>query len=219
MTPVNSKDETPGGGRRFLLIIAGLAVLSLALTLLIFGGSWFGSDTSDDTPLLQSLPAFSGTPESAIVPLERELAELPTAGSVAPDFALSDLDGNTVRLGDLRDRPVILNFWASWCAPCRLEMPELEQVQQDLGDSGLVVLLINQEESPDRVRAFSDELGLTTPTLLDGEGQVGRAYGAFFLPSTVFVGPDGMVSAVHRGIISRSQIDGYLNDMQPGTGG
>jgi peroxiredoxin len=82
-----------------------------------------------------------------------------------------------------------------------------------------VVLLINQEESPDRVRAFSDELGLTSPTLLDGEGQVGKAYGAFFLPSTVFVGPDGLVTAVHRGIISRSQIDGYLDSMQVETGG
>jgi cytochrome c biogenesis protein CcmG, thiol:disulfide interchange protein DsbE len=218
MTPTNPQDETPGGGRGFLLIVAGLAVFSLALTLLIFGDSWFGND-STDTPLLQSIPAFSGTPESAVAPLESELAELPTAGSVAPDFALLDLDGNTVRLGELRDRPVIINFWASWCAPCRLEMPELEQVQQDLADSGLVVLLINQEESPDRVRAFSDELGLTSPTLLDGEGQVGKAYGAFFLPSTVFVGPDGLVTAVHRGIISRSQIDGYLDSMQVETGG
>lgn len=218
MTPANSQQETPGGGRRFFLIIAGMAILSLALALVIFGDSWFGRDTSD-APLLQSIPAFSGTPESAVVPLERELAELPVAGSVAPDFALNDLDGNTVRLGDLRDRPVILNFWASWCAPCRVEMPELEAVQQELADSGLVVLLINQEESPDRVRAFSDELGLTTPTLLDGEGQVGRAYGAFFLPSTVFIDPDGTVTGVHRGIISRRQIDDYLALMNEEAGG
>lgn len=214
--PTNT--ETPGSKWRLPLILAGLVLFSLALTLLIFGGNWQSSQ-ENSPPLLQSIPSFSGTPESAVVPLDSELAELPAAGSRAPDFALLDLAGDTIRLSDFNNRPVILNFWATWCGPCRVEMPELEQAGIDYADEGLAVLLINQQESPERVRAFAEQLGLTAPTLLDSETQVGRAYGAFFLPSTVFVGPDGVVTAVHRGIISRSQLDSYLVDMGVGDGG
>lgn len=211
MTP-GDLPVTPGNGRRILLILTGLLLFGAALAWLIFGAGWLGDDPAEE-PLLQSIPAFSGTPESAVAPLDSELAELPVTGSVAPDFALVDLAGNTVRLSDYRDRPVILNFWASWCGPCRLEMPELEQAQLDYDRNGLVVLLINQQESPEQVQAFADELGLTAPVLLDSETQVGEAYGAFYLPSTVFIGPDGVVSAIHRGIISRSQLEDYLAGM------
>jgi peroxiredoxin len=211
MTPANSAD-TGGGNRRVLLTIGGLVLLGIAITLLILIGGWFNGGENNN-PLLESIPAFSGTPESAVAPLDPELADLPVAGSPAPDFTLNDLDGNTIRLSDYRDQPVILNFWATWCGPCRVEMPELEQVQQDYADAGLVVLLVNQQESPERVKAFAEELGLTAPIVLDSETQVGEAYGAFFLPSTVFVGLDGSVSAFHRGIITRGQIEAYLAEM------
>lgn len=217
MTPSNSHGA-PESGRRLLLIIAGLIVLGLALVLLLSGRGRIGGETGDE-PLLQSIPAFSGTPESAVAPLDPDLADLPVAGSLAPEFALPDLEGETVRLSDFRDRPVVLNFWATWCGPCRLEMPELDQAQSDYNDAGLAILLINQQESPERVRAFAEELGLSTPILLDSETQAGRAYGAFYLPSTVFIGPDGVVSAIHRGIISRDQLDGYLADMGVEAGG
>lgn len=211
MTPADSP-VTPGGGRRFLLVVAGLIVLGLALALFLLGGDWLAGG-NDETPLLQSIPAFRGTPESAIAPLDPELADLPAPGSPAPDFALADLDGNEVRLSDYQDQPVILNFWATWCAPCRVEMPELEQAKRDYANNDLAVLLVNQQESPERVQSFADELGLTAPMLLDSETKVGQAYGAFYLPFSVFIGPDGVVSAIHRGIISRSQIDAYLAEM------
>jgi peroxiredoxin len=89
-------------------------------------------------------------------------------------------------------------------------MPELQQAQQDYEAQNLVVLTVNESESAEQVRDFFDELGLTMPAVLDSDGDVGNAYGAAFLPSTIFINPDGIITAMHRGIISRSQIDGYL---------
>ena len=124
-------------------------------------------------------------------------------------------DGATVRLPDLRGQWVLVNFWATWCAPCRVEMPELARAAADYADRGLVVLPVNQEETAEQVRDFYDELALDLPSLLDSKAEVGMAYGAFFLPSTVIIGPDGLVSAYHRGIISSQEIDDYLADILP----
>ena len=115
-----------------------------------------------------------------------------------------------MRLSDYLGRPVVLNFWATWCAPCRLEMPELERAAGDYAGRDLAVLTVNQDETAEQVSDFFTEVGLTLPALLDTGGAVGAAYGAFFLPTTVIIGPDGLVSAVHRGILSREELDDYL---------
>ena len=193
---------------RWLLIAFGLAALALAAALLFYAYSRANRDES-----LQSIPAFEGTAESGVAPLAAGGGELVEAGSVAPDFELPDVNGDMVRLSDFAGRPVILNFWATWCAPCRVEMPALQEAQAEFGDDGPVVLTINQEESAERVTEFFDEVGLTLPALLDAEAEVGMAYSAIFLPTTVIVGPDGIVSAVHRGVISREEVDGYLGQL------
>jgi len=212
MRPEESRETID---RRWWLIPAGLVLLVIAAAVVVFGPRLLNGPVGAP---LQSIPPFNGTPQSGLAPLETNLAELPDVGSVAPDFALVDLNGDAVRLSDFEGRPVLLNFWATWCAPCRVEMPELARAAADYADRGLVVLPVNQEETAEQVRDFYDELGLDLTALLDSKAEVGVAYGAFFLPSTVIVGPDGVVSAYHRGIISREQIDGYLADILP-TGG
>ncbi|MCW5863276.1 MAG: TlpA family protein disulfide reductase [Anaerolineae bacterium] len=189
--------------RRLWLIPIGLALLLLAAIAVVFGPRLLGGRGA----ALQSIPAFSGTAESGGILGEAE--GLPEPGETAPDFALPDLAGETVQLSDLGGRPVVLNFWATWCAPCRLEMPMLEQAAADGGDA-LAVLTINQGETAEQVSAFFDEVGLSLPALLDSDSEVGRAYGAVYLPSTFIIGPDGIVSAVHHGILSREELDGYL---------
>ncbi len=189
--------QEPQGTSRAVLVAFGLAALALAGALLFYAYGRAGDEPA--TPLV-SIPAFAGTAESGIAPLQTDLDGLPEAGSVAPDFELADLNGETVRLSDYIGRPVVLNFWATWCAPCRLEMPELERAQAEFGEGGTIVLTINQEESAEQVSEFFDEVGLTLPALLDSHADVGTAYGAFFLPTTVIVGPDGVVAAVHRNI-------------------
>ena len=190
--------------RRLWLLPAGLALLLLAAAVVVFGPRLLG----DEGAPLASIPAFDDTAEGSSV--TSGLEDLPAPGRPAPEFALPDLDGNTVRLSDLSGRPVVLNFWATWCAPCRLEMPELARAAADYADQGLVVLAINQDESAEQVGDFLTEVGLSLTALLDAGGEVGAAYGAFFLPTTVIVGPDGIVGAVHRGILSRAALDDYL---------
>jgi len=213
MTPTDPQDTQ--GAPRWLLATFGLAALALAGALLIYA---YGRFSEPESEPLQSIPAFSGTTESAVAPLVVDTDALPEAGSDAPDFELPDVNGDLVRLSDYHGRPVVLNFWATWCAPCRLEMPELERARAEFGESGPAVLTINQGESAEQVNAFFDEVGLTLPALLDGEGDVGTVYGAFFLPMTVIVDPDGVVTAIHRGMISRDELNGYLSEIGPAEG-
>ncbi len=204
--------ENSSGPPRWLLIFVGLAALALAASLLYWG---YGRLRDEPGEALRSIPAFSGTPESGLGSLSLDTENLPRPGDPAPDFELLALSGETVRLSDYLGRPVILNFWATWCAPCRLEMPELQRAQAEFGDEGPLVLTINQEESAERVGEFLDEVGLTLPALLDSDAGVGKTYGAFFLPTTVIVDQDGRVAAIHRGMISRDQLNDYLSQPAP----
>jgi len=200
-------DEQQTTDRRLWLIPLGLALLVVAAAVVVFGPRLRGEE---GVPL-ESIAPFDDTSQGDAV--TSGLEDLPQPGRPAPEFALPDLEGETVRLSDFAGRPVILNFWATWCAPCRVEMPELERVAADYAGAGLVVLTINQEETAEQVGDFFSEVDLTLPALLDADGDIGAAYGAYFLPSTVIVGPDGVVSAYHRGIISREEIDAYLDAM------
>lgn len=206
---------------RALLVAFGLAALLLAAALLYYAYGRLSAPDEVDS-LLQSIPAFSSTTESGMTSLQIDPVSVPQAGDPAPDFELALLDGDTFRLSDHRGRPVILNFWATWCAPCRVEMPELQRAQAafeeaDAADAPMV-LTVNEQESAERVGEFFNEVGLTLPALLDTEGDVGATYGAFFLPTTVIIGPDGVVVGVHRGMISRDQLDAYLATIEPTEG-
>lgn len=211
---MSSGESTPSGDgqlRTVLLLFAGVAVLVIGLIVLF--NSDFSSGDGEERGLA-SLPAFSQTTTLGLAESSRS-APLPVVGDTALDFTLEDLDGNLVTLSDLRGRPVVLNFWATWCPPCRLEMPELQATQRDYAAQDVVVLTVNQSETGDQVRDFFNEVGLTMPALLDRDGQVGDAYGAAYLPSTIFIDPNGQITAMHRGIISRSQIDGYMVRILP----
>lgn len=219
MTKPDSPNTKGDGVPPLALALFGLAALLLAGALMFW--AYRSSRGGDDAVALQSLPPYDGgaagaTTESGGFGLT--LDDIAREGDMAPDFELVNLDGETVRLSDYAGRPVILNFWATWCAPCRVEMPELQRAHDAFGDEGPVMLTINQEESAAQVGDFFNEIGLSLPALLDPKGKVGLAYGAFFLPTTVIVGPDGTVVAVHRGMISRDMLDQYLGKIAPAEG-
>lgn len=111
----------------------------------------------------------------------------------APDFTLRDLRGNTVRLQDFRGKVVFLNFWATWCPPCRLEMPTMEELHKEFSDRGLVVLAVNFRESQDDVRSFVKQHGLTFTTLLDEQEMAFGLYRAWSLPTTYLINKNGEV--------------------------
>ena len=108
-------------------------------------------------------------------------------GIAAPDFTLEDLSGKRVSLKQFRGRVVFLNFWATWCVPCREEMPAMEKLHRELKDEGLEVVAVNFKENSQQVRKFFDELGLTFTALLDKDGAVSEEYGVWSLPLSYFI--------------------------------
>ena len=116
-------------------------------------------------------------------------------GMIAPDITLQAIDGSQTTLSSLRGKVVLLNLWASWCPPCRAEMPALNRVAARYGDAGLTVLGVNatSQDNEANARAFAREQGLTFPILLDRHGDAARAYRLRSLPTTYFIGPDGVI--------------------------
>ena len=196
-------------GRSPLFLFAGFMLLGIALALLFFGGELF--DRDDGGSILQQVPQLENRgSDTAVLPNNTDPLDV---GSLAYDFTLQDLDGNSHTLSDFRGRPVIINFWATWCAPCRIEMPELQAAYERYQDAGLVILALDNDESPDAVRSFFyDEMDLTFTPLLDDGADVANLYSVFNFPSTYFVNADGKITAVHRGPMLESQIDGYMAD-------
>jgi thiol-disulfide isomerase/thioredoxin len=122
---------------------------------------------------------------------EATYAVSPWQGAV-PSLQAVDTQGKTWRLSDLRGRAVLLNFWASWCEPCRAEMPTLQQIADLYGPDKLLVLAINFKEHPTRAIQFAASTGLSLPVLLDPQGQTARAWGVKVFPTTVLVDRQGL---------------------------
>lgn len=144
-----------------------------------------------------------------------------TLGAVAPDFTLPDLfDAETTyTLSAYQGQPVILNFWASWCVPCRREMPALQQTAAHYKADGLVLLGMNQTylDTLSEARAFVEELGLTFPTTRDDDGSIGaRAYQVVGIPTTVFITAEGDVAHIQIGELSLEQITAYTEQLMAG---
>ncbi|HEY2990653.1 MAG TPA: redoxin domain-containing protein [Candidatus Binatia bacterium] len=109
----------------------------------------------------------------------------------APDFTLEDISGKRVRLHDLKGKAVFLNFWATWCVPCRQEMPLMQKLHEEFKDRGLEIVAVNFRESKPEVEKFFAEFGLKFTSLLDSDGAVSEQYGAWSLPLTYFINRRG----------------------------
>lgn len=126
-------------------------------------------------------------------------------GQLAPDFALKDLEGKVVRLSDHAGKKVVLNFWASWCPPCRAEMPHLQAYHERYGEEGITLIGINLttlESGISPVRSFVQDKGLTFPVVLDETGDVKAKYQVKAYPTTYVLDEKGIVRAVHRGVLN-----------------
>jgi cytochrome c biogenesis protein CcmG/thiol:disulfide interchange protein DsbE len=127
-------------------------------------------------------------------------------GDRAPDFALADLDGEPVRLADYAGRPVLVNFWASWCLPCVEEFPVLAEALETHADIGLAVIGIVYRDRSEAARAFGNQLGATWPLVMDPGERVARAYGVFGPPESWLIGPDGVVVSRHIGPFTADEL-------------
>jgi peroxiredoxin len=133
----------------------------------------------------------TGTSTSGLIPA-------PQQGFLAPDFELKTTTGETIRLSDLHGQGVLVNLWATWCPPCRAEMPAIEKIYNEYKDDGLVVLAINMtyQDTFSNIAPFVHEYDLTFPILLDETGSVGSAYQLRSLPSSFFINREGIINEV-----------------------
>ena len=122
--------------------------------------------------------------------------------SAAPDFTLHVMDGPNLRLKEQRGRVVMVNFWATWCGPCRQEMPQLNRLYEKYKASGFVLLGVNVDDDQRKAAEVAGKLGVTFPVLLDTDKVVSKLYDLSTMPSTVIIDRDGKVRYVHRGYLT-----------------
>lgn len=148
-----------------------------------------------------------------------------SVGDEAPDFQLLSLEGRRVALSDLRGEGVVLNFWATWCPPCRREMPLLESAWQEYRSKGVVIVGVDVGESQDTVRPFVGSMGLSYPIWTNAEPGSGEfddtndllnRFGGVGLPTTVFIDADGVIRKVYIGELSRGLLAKWLPKLVPG---
>lgn len=171
-----------------VLLIAGLAAGALAGRL---GGGRSGE-------------GGDGSRRSAVV-----RASTPEVGRVLPDFELATLDGRRVRADDLLGKPAFINFWATWCPPCRAEMPDIQAIYDERGRD-INILAINEDEPESLVRSFIDEMKLSLPVALDVGGEVHGGWNFNTLPTSIITDKDGRICFIAPGMISRSMMDEAL---------
>ena len=183
LTPPLNRESTPGARRQGRLAAAFLMMAGVLVILIAFTLS----------ALARRLPG-----------------ELPQVGRPLPDFNLPDLNGRAVRLSDYSGQPVLINFWASWCPPCRAEMPDLEALYTEHQTEGLVILAINSGESQSIAAAFAEEYGLSFPVLLDENAALSDQWMINNLPTTILVGRDGLVKVIRVGLLRSEQIESAI---------
>ncbi len=140
----------------------------------------------------------------------------PQEGFTAPDFSLPDLQGSAFTLSQFRGRPVLINFWTTWCPYCREEIDALEKTHHRYADQGVVVLAVDVQEKAETVISFAQELDLTLPILLDQDASTVRSYSTMVIPTSFFVDQQGVVSFIHTGPLTEEIIDTYLTDLLDG---
>lgn len=138
---------------------------------------------------------------------------VPEVDHVAPGFSLTAPDGTRISLADLRGQAVLVNFWGTWCPPCRAEMPAIQAAYERYHDRGFTVLAVNTGEQPELVASFAKTFGLTFPTLLDHDGQVVESYRVNGFPTSFFIDQQGIVRTIYRGPMSDDVIATAVEDL------
>ncbi|MBC7236555.1 MAG: redoxin domain-containing protein [Chloroflexi bacterium] len=165
-------------------------------------------------PKITLLPIVSATPAARPSPL------LPTMnptrsqgrdpGQTAYEFALQTVTGETIALSDLRGKVVMLNFWASWCGPCQIEIPHMIKLYDEFHAQGFEILAVNLREDPARVSSFVQRLGMDFPVVLDTDGRVGAAFFVRAIPTSFFLDKEGTIQFVHQGTLSEQMLRSYI---------
>lgn len=198
-----------------IVLVGVLLGLALGSRYLGSGAESRASTTGGAGSSVLESGAYATLPPGAPTP-NPESGGAPAVGRPAPDFTLAVLGDGEITLSDLKGRPVLINFWASWCPPCRVEMPDLVRAFEQHEDQGFIILGIDltfQDSVPD-VRAFVEEFEMSFPVLLDETGEVtAEKYRLLGLPMSVFVDREGIIRRIHIGAMTGEQIDEFVAEI------
>lgn len=188
--------------------ILGLSLVGLLIILLAIGVVQRQAEEK------QSAERLNEGSDVEFLPTDEGLAK----GETAPDFELTTLDGETARLSDYKGKKVILNFWASWCPPCRAEMPDMQKYYEDQADEEnveiLAVNLTTEDRGMDKITAFIEEFNLTFPVPMDSEGDIGKLYQAVAIPTTYMIDTEGKVRNKIVGPMSEQMMEEFVGNME-----
>ena len=187
-----------------------LLILCLAFALVLIGAGALYNSLADDVQLggLATMPPETqpATEENTVPPEPTgettkvtEATEPPA--NIAPDFTMLDMDGNEVTLESFFGKPIVLNFWASWCGPCKMEMPDIQKFYEEYGED-IHFLLVSVDDSLDTAKAFIAENGYTFPVYFDASSMGAYTYGASSIPLTFFIDAEGNLTAYYMGAMS-----------------
>jgi peroxiredoxin len=176
----------------------------LTLGLLALALSACASATPPAGPAVQHTIA----PESKLVG-DTAPADIPQVGQPAPDFQYTMPDGSTHTLAQLHGKKVLVNFWATWCGPCRSEMPDLQKALGEAGDA-VVVLGVNKAQELKEIAPFADELRISFPLIANQAGDIASRYGAQNLPTSYFINSDGTIGLRKTGVMNYTFIKAHL---------
>jgi cytochrome c biogenesis protein CcmG/thiol:disulfide interchange protein DsbE len=190
-------DPADRRGLRAVLLVGIVAVGGLALTLLLFP-PWGGSGEDADTAVVGGHPLF---------------------GQQAPEIDLRSIEGERVTLSALRGRPVLINFWATWCPPCREEFPLMVQAYADHAEDGLEILGILHDDAAEGAGAFAADQGANWPVLLDPDDAAWDAYRGVAMPTSFFVDGEGVVRAFSLGAFTETGLAAQLATILPENAG
>lgn len=184
--------------KRYLLLVFGLAL---------------GACGGAGTPSLSTPGAPATIAVASQILKDAGQSVIPNVGEAAPDFAFTMADGVTYKLSELHGKKVLLNFWATWCGPCRSEMPD---IQKAIGESGgaVVVLGVNKAEDMSVIAPFAQELNVTFPLITNPKGDIAARYAAQLLPTSYFINSDGTIALRKTGVMNYTFIKNHLAELK-----
>ncbi|PTX65074.1 peroxiredoxin [Melghirimyces profundicolus] len=184
-------------------------LVAVVIVAAVAGAVWTAADRGDQDQTASDSPSSGQVKQG-----ESSRDEQASEGFRAPDFTLKTLDGKTVRLSDNGGKPSIINLWASWCPPCKVEMPHIQEAYEKYGDRvNFYMVNLTSLDNKDKMKKYVEKEGFTFPVLLDETGEVGERYQAFSIPQTYVVSEKGEIIEKIAGAMSKEQLEEMMKKL------